>query len=253
MDQIRIDFDLDSVEKSQSLTYRYYTRMVFTKATSQAHVSPDHPDTTFNVVFSVYPLLPGGEASHVTDEFANYFTAEDQNGPKSLISFLSKPTYFCGVCGQQTRRNFRSNMLVCSSDSKKASSHDSIDLISELLTRLSGVTTDQITQLHRFQMQLRLKCQIRFRLIRGSWGVDCDAVGSTNENAEGIKSSSNTAGYAGHHHYLTKTNVVIHSTSCVNRFSGSFGVKSSKYASTIYHAYRRSSKGSKTIYKLFRD
>lgn len=176
----RTDFELYyggegvSVEQPQSLTCPYCTKMGFTEATLQEHVTADHPDTSFEVVCPVCASLPGGDPNHVTEDFAGHLTLEHRSGPRDLMSFLDEsastrhnvrriphPSRGSGVA-----RNRRSNMHFSSSGGLSPSNREGIDPIAELLSQLSGVrrtgsgqSSSAPSQLQQLQMQLQLERQ----------------------------------------------------------------------------------------------
>lgn len=176
----RTDFDLYyggegiSVEQPQSLTCPYCTKMGFTEATLQEHVTADHPDTSFEVVCPVCASLPGGDPNHVTEDFAGHLTLEHRSGPRDLMSFLDEsastrpnvrrmPHPSRGVGGPRTRRT---NMHFSSSGGLSPSNREGIDPIAELLSQLSGVrrtgssqSSSAPSQLQQLQMQLQLERQ----------------------------------------------------------------------------------------------
>ncbi|XP_022915323.1 E3 ubiquitin-protein ligase KCMF1-like isoform X2 [Onthophagus taurus] len=171
----RADFDLFyggealSNDHPQSYTCPYCSRMGYTEATLQEHVTADHADTSFEVVCPVCAAMPGGDPNLMTDDFAGHLTLEHRTGPRDLISFLDEPmatrhnvrrvTHSAhlagGTRGGQTSRPRRSNMHF----------RESVDPIAELLSQLSGVrrstsnTNSTPSQLQQLQMQLQLERQ----------------------------------------------------------------------------------------------
>ncbi|XP_031847287.1 E3 ubiquitin-protein ligase KCMF1 isoform X2 [Nomia melanderi] len=94
----RSDFELYyggegvSIEQPQSLTCPYCTRMGYTEATLQEHVTAEHQDASFEVVCPLCISTPGADPNIVTDDFAGHLSLEHRSGPRDLISFLDEPT-----------------------------------------------------------------------------------------------------------------------------------------------------------------
>ncbi|XP_034945223.1 E3 ubiquitin-protein ligase KCMF1-like isoform X2 [Chelonus insularis] len=240
----RTDFELYyggegvSVEQPQSLTCPYCTRMGFTEATLQEHVTADHADTTFEIVCPVCAFVPGGDPNHLTDDFANHLSTEHRSGPRDLISFLDEPASSRhgprriphssrGVGGTRTRR---------SSGGLSPSSRDNIDPIAELLSQLSGVrrtggSTGQNTQLQQLQMQL----QIERQQVRAATRHQLDrmprrqpqAIGSVSGGSSGNGGNANSNNANSGSHSTTMAGVVTNNTAnnnnsiAVNPSSGS--------------------------------
>ncbi|CAG2162005.1 unnamed protein product [Oppiella nova] len=177
----RSDFDIYyggeavSVEQPQAYTCPFCSRMGFTEATLQEHVTSEHADSSTEVVCPVCAALPGGEANHVTDDFATHLTLEHRS-PRELISFspdISRDNdinsnnltdfSLTRICvdayeepqtairgrraphptrGLNSVRARRSQMQFSSNSglsSLSPNNRDSMDPIAELLSQLSGV------------------------------------------------------------------------------------------------------------------
>ncbi|XP_078033630.1 E3 ubiquitin-protein ligase KCMF1 [Augochlora pura] len=183
----RSDFELYyggegvSIEQPQSLTCPYCTRMGFTEATLQEHVTADHPDTSFEVVCPLCASTPGGDPNSVTDDFAAHLSLEHRSGPRDLISFLDEPSS-ARPSGRRVQLHQsrvlggprpRRSMHFSSTGVLSPSSRDGIDPITELLSQLSGgrrgLGTGQSpstpSQLQHLQMQLQMERQ-QFRTTR---------------------------------------------------------------------------------------
>ncbi|XP_014675335.1 PREDICTED: E3 ubiquitin-protein ligase KCMF1-like [Priapulus caudatus] len=149
----RSDFELyyggeTLLEQPQSFTCPFCSRMGFTEAALQDHVTSEHPETTTDVVCPVCASLPGGEPNHVTDDFAAHLALEHR-APRDLISFQDEPASSRHVRriphpgrGVTTTRARRSNMHFGNSSGISILSpgnRDAMDPIAELLSQLSGV------------------------------------------------------------------------------------------------------------------
>ncbi|KAL1493293.1 hypothetical protein ABEB36_011376 [Hypothenemus hampei] len=174
---------ISSLEMPQSYTCPYCSRMGFTDATLQEHVTAEHQDSsTFEVVCPLCAAMPGGDPNLMTDDFAGHLSLEHRSSSRDLISFLDEPvatrhsvrriphtssSHSSTGRGASALRPRRSNMHFSSSGfSTLSSSRESVDPITELLSQLSGVrrsvsntATSSSTQLQQLQMQLQLERQ----------------------------------------------------------------------------------------------
>ncbi|XP_054167200.1 E3 ubiquitin-protein ligase KCMF1-like [Oppia nitens] len=157
-----------SVEQPQAYTCPFCARMGFTEATLQEHVTSEHADSSTEVVCPVCAAHPGGEANHVTDDFATHLTLEHRSPreleePQTAIRGRRAPHPTRGLNSVRARRSqmaFSSNSGL---SSLSPNNRDSMDPIAELLSQLSGVRraanlgqTHATPQLQQLQMQLQL-------------------------------------------------------------------------------------------------
>ncbi|CAG2108739.1 unnamed protein product [Medioppia subpectinata] len=145
----RSDFDIYyggetvSVEQPQAYTCPFCTRMGFTEATLQEHVTSEHADTNTEVVCPVCAALPGEPQTAIRGRRAPHPT-------RGLNS----------VRARRSQMQFSSNSGLSSLTSNN---RDSMDPIAELLSQLSGVRraanlgqSHPTPQLQQLQMQLQL-------------------------------------------------------------------------------------------------
>lgn len=180
----RADFDLfyageaiTNVDQPQAYTCPYCSRMGFTDATLQEHVTADHSDISYEVVCPVCAAMPGGDPNFMTDDFAGHLTMEHRSGTRDLISLLDEPGGGSGGSAPLVRHSGRriahtghlpSSRGAQSTRPRRSNMHfrEPVDPIAELLSQLSGVrrsasnaTSSTSSQLQQLQMHLQLERQ----------------------------------------------------------------------------------------------
>lgn len=158
-----------TAEQPQAFTCPYCSKMGFTEALLQEHVTAEHADTSVEVVCPICAALPGGDPNHVTDDLAAHLTLEHR-APREIdeqhtgIRHVRRiPHPGRGVGGARTRRT--SNMPFSSGGSAltglSPSGRENMDPIAELLSQLSSVRSRNAaaqsvsSQLHQLEMQLQ--------------------------------------------------------------------------------------------------
>lgn len=180
----RSDFDIFfggeaiSAEQPQSFSCPYCSKMGFTEALLQEHVTAEHADMSIEVVCPICASLTGGDPNHVTDDFAAHLTLEHRaprefDEPTSIRHVRRIPHPGRGVSSARTRR--ATNMFssgVSSLAGLSPSSRETMDPIAELLSQLSSVRSRAAaaqsvsTQLQQLEMQLQNTRQQLERLPR---------------------------------------------------------------------------------------
>jgi len=167
-------------EHQNSYTCPFCSKMGFTEATLQDHVTSHHSDGgNQEVVCPICASFPGGDPNHLTDDFQGHLSLEHRGGARDLVSFLDEPGGVQrqgavrriahprgGLASHRTRRHNNppasSSLGHSSLTSVSASSREAVDPIAELLSQLSGVrraTGSSSSQLLQLQMELQLQRQ----------------------------------------------------------------------------------------------
>lgn len=169
-----------TAEQPQAFSCPYCSKMGFTEALLQEHVTADHADTSVEVVCPICASLPGGDPNHVTDDLAAHLTLEHR-APREIdeqhtgIRHVRRiPHPGRGVGGARTRRT--TNMHFSSGGSTltglSPSGRENMDPIAELLSQLSSVRSRAAaaqsvsSQLQQLEMQLQTTRQQLERLPR---------------------------------------------------------------------------------------
>lgn len=172
---------LAAAEVQHSFTCPFCSKMGYTEATLQEHVSSLHSEASQEVVCPICASFPGGDPNHVTDDFQGHLNLEHRTGTRDLISFLDEPggvhrqgavrriAHGRGgsLASHRTRRH--NNPPPTSSaaggsalSTLSPSTRETVDPIAELLSQLSGVRRaagSSSSQLHQLQMELQLQRQ----------------------------------------------------------------------------------------------
>lgn len=162
-----------TAEQPQAFTCPYCSKMGYTEALLQEHVTGEHADTSNEVVCPICASLPGGDPNHVTDDLAAHLTLEHR-APREIdeqhtgIRHVRRiPPPPRRVFGARTCRT--TNMHFSSGGSTltglSPSGRENMDPIAELLSQLSSVRSRAAaaqsvsSQLQQLEMQLQTKRQ----------------------------------------------------------------------------------------------
>jgi len=167
-------------EHQNSYTCPFCSKMGFTEATLQDHVTSHHSDGgSQEVVCPICASFPGGDPNHLTDDFHGHLSLEHRGGARDLISFLDEPGGVQrqgavrriahprgGLSSHRTRRHNNpptsASLGHSSLSTISTSSREAVDPIAELLSQLSGVRRaagSSSSQLLQLQMELQLQRQ----------------------------------------------------------------------------------------------
>lgn len=141
-----------SARHLQSFTCPYCRKVGFSDATLLEHVTSEHSDSALEVICPVCCVLPGGEPNLLTDDLAEHLTLEHHRS--GTFEFINEPSAIrhggvrrisgrAAVGGVRTRRSNAS----FSPSTIEPTDRESVDLLAELQTTLTGGSRRQLQQL----------------------------------------------------------------------------------------------------------
>lgn len=78
----------NAIDKPQSLTCPYCSKMGYNESTLKEHFFADHTNTTQEVICPICASLPGGEPNYMTDDFGGHLILEHRAESNDLLSFI---------------------------------------------------------------------------------------------------------------------------------------------------------------------